>query len=203
MTAGQSAAARARQLRRARPWWRRLLTHFGLLQPDRQAACYDAGAVGEQRTAELLAPLERDGWHILHDRAIPGSRANIDHVLIPPHGQSVIVLDTKYWSRHRGTIDVNLAGHLVHGVADRHGAVTTVQWETDRASSLLIVPAWPVIVMHSAPVAGGEVTVGGVIVADPERLMTLLRTHAKTDHPDREAAARLASRVERILPAYS
>jgi hypothetical protein len=36
------------------------------------------GAAGEQRTARLLAPLERHGWAILHDLAIPGSQANID-----------------------------------------------------------------------------------------------------------------------------
>lgn len=201
--AGQSATAWARQLRRAQPWWRRILVRFDLLEQPRGAANCEAGAKGERLTAELLAPLVRKGWHILHDRSIPSSKANIDHILVPPHGQSVIVLDSKLWSRHRGTIDVNLAGHLVHGVADRHNAITTVQWEADRASNLLIVPAWPVIVMHSAPVAGGEVTVGGVIVADPERLMSLLRVHAATDFPDQERAALLAARVERILPAYS
>jgi hypothetical protein len=36
------------------------------------------GATGERRTARLLAPLERRGWVVLHDLAIPGSRANID-----------------------------------------------------------------------------------------------------------------------------
>jgi hypothetical protein len=32
----------------------------------------------ERRTARLLAPLERHGWAVLHDLAIPGSQANID-----------------------------------------------------------------------------------------------------------------------------
>jgi hypothetical protein len=36
------------------------------------------GAAGERRTARLLAPLERCGWAVLHDLALPGSRANID-----------------------------------------------------------------------------------------------------------------------------
>jgi hypothetical protein len=36
------------------------------------------GAAGERRTARLLAPLEREGWVVLHDLAIPGSRANLD-----------------------------------------------------------------------------------------------------------------------------
>lgn len=201
--AGRSATAWARQQRRAQPWWRRILIALDLLEQPRGAANAEAGAKGERLTAELLVPLKAKGWHILHDRAIPGSRANIDHILVPPHGQSVIVIDSKLWSRDYGTLDVNRAGRLVHGDADRHKAIVTVQWEADRAFNLLFVPAWPVIVMHSAPVAGGEVTVGGVIVADPENLMTLLRTHAATHHPDEDGAALLAARVERILPAYS
>jgi hypothetical protein len=36
------------------------------------------GASGERRTARLLAPLERRGWAVLHDLAIPNSQANID-----------------------------------------------------------------------------------------------------------------------------
>jgi hypothetical protein len=36
------------------------------------------GAAGERRTARLLAPLERRGWAVLHDLAVPGSPANID-----------------------------------------------------------------------------------------------------------------------------
>jgi hypothetical protein len=36
------------------------------------------GVAGERRTARLLAPLERRGWAVLHDLAVPGSAANID-----------------------------------------------------------------------------------------------------------------------------
>ena len=43
-------------------------------------------AAGERRTARLLAPLERQGWAVLHDLAIPGSTANIDHLVIGPGG---------------------------------------------------------------------------------------------------------------------
>jgi hypothetical protein len=203
MTAGQSAAARARQLRRAHPWWHRLLTALGLRQPDPLAARYDAGAAGERRTAELLAPLAHQGWHILHDRAIPGSTANLDHILIPPHGQNAIVLDSKLWSRHQGAINVNRHRRLVHGIADRHSAVNTVQWEADRVSGRLVIPVYPVIVMHSAPVAGGELAVDGVMVVDPERLLSLLRVHAAADYPDRAGAARLAARVGQVFPPFA
>lgn len=202
--AGTSAANRARQLRQARPWWRRLLNYLGWW-PDHnpEAANYEAGAAGERLTAELLRPLTREGWHVLHDRAIPGSRANVDHVLVPPHGRYLIVLDSKLWSRHRGTLDVTRAGRLVHGGADRHNAITTVQWEADRAADLLIVPAVPMIVMHSAPVARGMVRAGTVPVVAAKGLLALLRAHAAEHRPDRAGAARLAARTTRKLPAYS
>lgn len=199
MNAGRSVAAWAAETRRSRPWWRRLLAALGWW-PDREADQRDAGAEGERRTAALLSPLLKEGWHILHDRAIPGGQ--IDHTLVPPHGQYLVVLDTKMWSRHRGTLNVAPDGRLVHGCADRHKAITGVKWQADRAGALLRVPAYPMIVMHSAPVAGGKVTVGAVTVADPERLMSLLRAHAAKGCPDRAGAARLAARVERILPAY-
>ena len=44
--------------------------------PDTRA--WWRGATGERRTARLLVPLERHGWAVLHDLAIPGSAANID-----------------------------------------------------------------------------------------------------------------------------
>jgi hypothetical protein len=47
-------------------------------RPSPEARAWRQGAVGERRTARLLGPLERQGWAILHDLALPGSRANID-----------------------------------------------------------------------------------------------------------------------------
>src|SRR5215213_8051328 len=44
--------------------------------PD--AVAWRHGAAGERRTARLLGPLERHGWVILHDLAVPRSRANLD-----------------------------------------------------------------------------------------------------------------------------
>jgi hypothetical protein len=44
-------------------------------QPSSDAVAWRRGAVGERRTARLLAPLERQGWAVLHDLALPGSQA--------------------------------------------------------------------------------------------------------------------------------
>jgi hypothetical protein len=47
-------------------------------RPSPEAVAWRRGAAGERRTARLLGPLERHGWVVLHDLAVPGSRANID-----------------------------------------------------------------------------------------------------------------------------
>jgi hypothetical protein len=76
--------------------------------PD--AVAWRRGAAGERRTARLLNPLERHGWAILHDLALPGSRANIDHLAIGPGG--VFVIDSK---QYRGRLQLDPIGRLWHG----------------------------------------------------------------------------------------
>jgi len=57
------------------------------------------GAVGERKVAACLDSLARQSVMALHDRRIPGSRANIDHIAIGPSG--VFVIDAK---RHAGKV---------------------------------------------------------------------------------------------------
>ena len=80
------------------------------------------GAAGERRTARLLAPLERRGWAVLHDLAIPGTQANIDHLVIGPGG--VVAIDTK---QYRGRLQLDPDGLLWHG---RHLLLATLRKST-------------------------------------------------------------------------
>jgi hypothetical protein len=43
-----------------------------------EAVAWRRGAAGERHTARLLAVLERHGWAVLHDLAVPHSQANVD-----------------------------------------------------------------------------------------------------------------------------
>ena len=74
-------------------------------QPGRRRVA--AGSGGGARTARLLAPLERHGWAVLHDLVVPGSRANLDHLVIGPGG--VFVIDTK---QYRGRLQLDPSGRL-------------------------------------------------------------------------------------------
>jgi hypothetical protein len=54
---------------------------------------WDQGAVGEERVGAHLENARPEGLEVLHDRRIPGSRANIDHLVVAPTG--VWVVDAK------------------------------------------------------------------------------------------------------------
>jgi hypothetical protein len=55
----------------------------------------------------LVAPLNDRGVRLLHDRRIPGSRANIDHLAVGP--ASVFVIDAK---RYRGRPTLHVTGGI-------------------------------------------------------------------------------------------
>jgi Nuclease-related domain len=93
------AASREERARRRHP-------HIGGLllamqdAPQHQEA-WARGAAGEERVARSLAKLVAPSVILLHDRGIPGSRANIDHIAVAPGG--IWVIDAK---RYRGKIAV-------------------------------------------------------------------------------------------------
>jgi hypothetical protein len=61
---------------------------------------WETGAAGEEALAKFLLKRCPD-VPVLHDRAMPGSRANIDHLAVAPSG--IYVIDAK---RYRGKIEV-------------------------------------------------------------------------------------------------
>jgi hypothetical protein len=72
-------------------WWR-LRFH-----PSASARFWRRQAVAQRRTAGVLAQLEQEGWLVLHDVALPGWSASLDHLVIGPTGAWAI----ESW-RHRG-----------------------------------------------------------------------------------------------------
>src|SRR5260370_8573716 len=63
------------------------------------------GASGEAKLAETLAAMPN--LRVLNDRRVPGTRGNIDHLVIAPAG--VFVVDAK---NYRGMIEVRDVGGL-------------------------------------------------------------------------------------------
>lgn len=62
----------------------------------------------ETRVKELATSLAGvEGIRVLHDRRVPGTRGNIDHIVVAPAG--VFVVDAK---RHKGLIRIRDVGWL-------------------------------------------------------------------------------------------
>jgi hypothetical protein len=145
-------------------------------QLRRRAERMRKGADGEQRTAELLAPLRADGFVLLHDRAIPNSRANIDHLVIGPTG--VWVVDSKNFS---GAVTYG-NGMVWRGRYPLRDKLETLQWEATEAQRALL-PALmalktfvaPLMCIHGARLPSRLVVVDGVQVARPEDMLSIIR----------------------------
>ncbi len=65
---------------------------------------------GERAFGAVLAPYGSRGWRILHDRRLPSSPADIDHLLVGPPG--VVVADSK---SYQGRIKVSDDGQVLIG----------------------------------------------------------------------------------------
>jgi hypothetical protein len=162
-------------------------------RPSPDAAAWRHGAEGERRTTRLLDPLEQYGWAIPHDLAIPGSRANIDHLVIGPGG--VFVIDSK---QYRGRLQLDPSGQLWHGRCPLAPTLRAVSFEADRAAVVLPDPGMavvPIVAVHGAQVPWGKVVVGGVPVVAARRLPSMLRSLPAVLGPERVAALADQARV--------
>jgi Nuclease-related domain len=142
-------------------------------RPSPDAVAWRRGAVGERRTARLLDQLERRGWVVLHDLAIPGSRANLDHLAIGPGG--VFVIDSK---QYRGRLQLDASGRLWNGRYPLAPDLRTVSFEADQAAQVLPDPGvavLPIVAVHGAEVPWGKVVMDGVPVVRAKRLPRMLR----------------------------
>ncbi|HKO86518.1 MAG TPA: nuclease-related domain-containing protein [Actinomycetota bacterium] len=142
-------------------------------RPSSDAVAWRRGAAGERHTARLLGQLQGQGWVVLHDLAVPGSRANIDHLVIGPGG--VFVIDSK---RYRGRLRLDPDGRLWHGRHPLAPASRAVSFEADQAAQVLPDPGVavvPVVAVHGAQVPWGKVVMEGVPVVPARRLPGMLR----------------------------
>ena len=162
-------------------------------QPSPEAVAWRRGAAGERRTACVLAALERHGWAVLHDLALPGSRANIDHLVIGPGG--VFVIDSK---QYRGRLELDRSGRLWHGRYPLAPTLRAVSFEADQAALTLTDPdvvVVPVVAVHGTQVPWGTVVVDGVPVVPARRLPSMLRHLPAVLGPERVAGLADQARV--------
>jgi hypothetical protein len=167
-------------------------------RPSPDAVAWRRGAAGERCTARLLDSLERHGWAVLHDLAIPGSRANIDHLVIGPGG--VFVVDSKHY---RGRLQLDPTGRLWHGRYPLAPILRAVDYEADQAARVLVDPdvvVVPIVAVHGAQVPWGKLVTQGVPVVAARRLPSMLRALPAVLGPERVTGLADQARI-RFHPA--
>lgn len=138
------------------------------------------GAVGEERLGARLDSLVSESFAVLHDRRIPGSRANIDHIAVTT--ASVWVIDAK---RYKGRPELRIEGGILRpkvekmfvGRRDCTKLVDGVLKQVDLVRGLIgDVPVTGALCFVEAdwPLIGGAFTTRGVHALWPRRLAKLL-----------------------------
>ncbi|MDQ7878494.1 nuclease-related domain-containing protein [Microbacterium sp. QXD-8] len=150
------------------------------LSDDPQSTkAWERGAVGEELMARRLADLP-DTFRVLHDRRIPGTRANIDHIAIGPSG--VWVIDAKRYVDKRPALQVEgglfrpRVESLRIGGRDGTKLVQGVQSQVARVAAALgdelpLVTGVLCFLEADRPLIGGSFTVAGVQVLWPRLLV--------------------------------
>jgi nuclease-like protein len=138
-------------------------------RPSEQVTAWRRGAAGERHTARLLDRLTRDGFVVFHDLAMPGSPANVDHLVIGPTG--VFVIDSKQWT---GSVHQGADGLAWHNHYRLDRTLETVRWEADTISRLLGTCIQPLLCVHGAHVQGGGLHAQGVAIAPAHLLRSAL-----------------------------
>jgi hypothetical protein len=147
--------------------------------PRRSTQVWAQGAVGEERVAARLESLGEVGVVSLHDRRIPGTRANIDHLAITPWG--VWVIDAKRYLNKRpdvytegGFLGIGGTTRLTVGGRKKDELVDGILWQVDTVQVALgdkaIARGILCFVEADWPLIGGDFSVRGVRVVWPRRL---------------------------------
>lgn len=170
---------RARDEAKIRDTWGdgRIGTIAVALSGERQSTvAWKSGAAGEAEVGRALDAIANEHLVVLHDRRIPRSRANIDHIVITRAG--VWVIDAKRYLKKRPRLQVEgglfrprteklIVGgdrtKLVESVLHQVALVRDVIGPVSTHGALCFVDAdWPLF--------GGSFTVRGVDVCWPKRL---------------------------------
>jgi len=164
------------------------------------------GAAGEEKLAVELAKVP--GLRVLNDRRVPGTRGNIDHIVIAPAG--VFVIDAK---NHRGMVEIRNRGWLMRsdyrltvGRRDCSAMADKMGWQVEAvvgalrsASFDLLPPVTPVLCFLEAewPLFGAPDEFQGVRL---ESGRSIKRVVTSSTILDDGAIERTASVLSRALP---
>jgi hypothetical protein len=165
---------------------------LGALFLPNTTLAWRTGALGEERTAELLRPLEAQGFRVMHDRLMPRSRANIDHIVVGPPG--VFIVETKNYG---GKLRVR---HGEVWVAGRRKTEIVAQAKREAAAVAAVVSpvsVTPLLCVHRADLGWFKMEADGVRIVAPKEMVRVLGKAPLLLTPD--DVTRLADQIDKSL----
>jgi Nuclease-related domain len=210
-TAGASArrefdrrkAAREERIRARHPKLGGLI--LAVSDDPQSTTAWNTGALGEERLGGGLNQLASETVRFLHDRRMPRSKANIDHLAVTPTG--VYVIDAK---KYRGRPHLKIDGglfrprveRLMIGSRDCTKLVDGVLKQVDVVRGLLEpgVPVHGVLCFVEAdwPLLGGNFTTRDVHALWPKKLYPKLQAEGPLTA---ETIAEIHRTLAKALPA--
>jgi hypothetical protein len=173
------SAKRETRIREAHPRLGGLI--LAISEEPQSTTAWARGARGEEILGRGLDSLEPRGVRVLHDRRVPRTRANIDHIAIGPTG--VHVIDAK---RYKGRPTLRAEGGIIRprvhklmvGSRDRTRLVDGMHKQLEVVRGVLGGAGFGDVPVHGAlcfvdadwPLFGGSFTIAGVAVLWPRKL---------------------------------
>ena len=175
---------------------------LALVDDPQSTKAWATGAEGEERLGRRLDKLVGESIHVLHDRRIPRTKANIDHIVVSSSG--VFVIDAKKYTGRpslrvqgglfRPRIETLMVGSRnctkqVDGVHKQVDLVTAAL----QSAELAHIPVAGMLCFVEAdwPLLGGDFTIDGVRVLWPKKAVSYIVQSGGIDAP----ATRLVHRT--------
>jgi hypothetical protein len=193
-------AKREAKVRTAHPHLGRMI--LALSSDPQSTRAWATGAVGEEKLGARLNDLVSSTVGVLHDRRIPRTKANIDHIVVCPSG--VFVVDAK---RYQGRPQLRVEGGILRPrvetlLVGRRNCTKLVDGVLKQVelviSALQADPALPDVSVHGRlcfveadwPVIGGSFSTRGVEVLWPKKLVKQLQLPGLLAEPEIEQVHR-------------
>jgi len=154
---------------------------------DSSIPAWQKSSAAERRTEKQLKSLQRNGYLVLHARAVPRddegvSDGRIDHLVIGPSG--VYAIDSEKWDKR---LPVRTLSHrkLFHGPFNKKDRLDEARWEADQASKIIggqvgfEVPVQPSVAIYGPSIPWKVMRVRDVDVYAGNRARSYLRRRPK------------------------
>jgi hypothetical protein len=183
---------------------------LALSDEPQSTKAWATGAAGEERLGTRLDGLTGDGIHVLHDRRIPRTQANIDHIVVCASG--VLVIDAK---KYRGRPSLRVEGGILRprvekllvGTRDCTKLVDGVHKQVNHVRTALEsigldqIPVAGMLCFVDAdwPLVGGDFTISSIQVLWPKKAAGLI---TKAGAVDESTAKQVFGALASAFPAY-